>query len=218
MSTDARITVETATAIATAIGPWAVVSANPESYDDGRYQKLVYTGPDPLLADATLDLHAFMGPHNGILHCDGGAQVQHGEQSVTVGRYLDPADRDALNTSINVSLSKAPTQIAKDITRRLLPAYTRAFRQGRLMLAHRTTLLANRQDLATKLADLAPGARLRQAQRLDEESILRLHDGPDLRISSTYVCTSGTFSMSPAQAALFLALVASPEWQRAKSQ
>jgi hypothetical protein len=214
MQNEARISETDATAIATLLGPWAVIPEEPDSYDHARRATLDYTGPDPLLRGARLYLHAGSYGHQGKLHCSGSLHVQQGTESLYLGNYLSRDERNAMATSINVSLTKSPAQMAKDLQRRLLPSYLQGFAHGRQALTAQADKQASQHAVASALAALMPGADLRPAARLGDESTIYRPGCPTLRVAAGYV-RAEHISMSHAQARLLVALLASSAWQTA---
>jgi len=79
-----------------------------------------------------------------------------------VGAYphSDYHFRDGEHPSITVAIARGPTVIAREITRRLLPAYTEVLGKVHAHIAKQTADHANRTRIAERLVALIPGASI----------------------------------------------------------
>lgn len=107
-----------------------------------------------------LGLHFSVGYHS-----KGRLEVSGSFNGLSSYRPYRSADRE--KCSITVALDKPAAAIAKDIERRLLPVYGKAYLEAK---ANRDADLARRKsvmDTLTELAALIPGASVRDADKLD---------------------------------------------------
>lgn len=214
--TEGRLAPDHATAIAQALGSWTYAPRN-DDRDDllGNRCALVYSGDDPLLAGARLDLTVGGYRHQGQVHCS--ASLHHGppEARIFLGDYLSYNERNALVTSINCSETRTDVQIARDIARRLLPGYLQSYQNGLRQFRQCECRHRTQQWEAEELARLLGGAQVRHGSRVGDESVIYHQGGlPTLRVMSHGVRTE-YFSMTYAQARLLVQLFASEAWTSA---
>lgn len=131
---------------------WTLDEPKTEEYNNGAFVR-----------SGELGLHFYVGYHTkGRLEVSGCFNGLHSY------RPYRSADRE--KCSITVSLDKSATAVAKDIERRLLPVYGKAYLEAK---ANRDADLARRKhvmDTLTELAALIPGASVRDEDKLDDNA------------------------------------------------
>jgi len=211
--TTARLTTAERHHLATLLGSWTLEPA-PESYEQGSRMTFAYRGPEPLRQGAGLYLHYDTYGHKNQLHCAGKTSLWDGTEHHTLSNHLSQKQRDMLHTSINLSATKSPDQMAKDITRRLLPLYLEAYELARAELCTRREKHRAQRALAEDLAALLPHARVSGGEQLSQESHIYMQSGPTWRISH-YSISLEHFGLNERRARLVAALLASEAWENA---
>lgn len=197
--------------LATLLGAWAIIPEE-EGYGADSHCRLAYTGTEPLRQGARLFLAADRYGHKGMLQCTGHAHTWDGTEHHYVGNFLSREDKAGLSIEINISLSKSVEQMARDLQRRLIPAYLASYELGMQALREAKTRQAQKQAMAEALCALLPDGKLRGGTRLGEE-ITIWAKGPTWRVSSDVRVEH--LSMTFAQASMLAELITSAGWTHA---
>lgn len=153
------------------------------------------------------------GQKPGTMSVSGDYPRDNGNDDPYVGTYVDPRSVNGRHFSINVSTSKTPEQIARDITRRLLPEYTETFGKIRERIDARIGHRASVEVVARMMQRaLGPGTDNVRYNSDRSTATIRKYSSErgttEVTVNSFDSVTIEARSLTPARAAAILALLA----------